>query len=1055
MVEQTRHFPFKIKPILAGEQVADAIDIELNSAEHTGAFANSGHVQEAIDRLDATGLGANPTVITGSFFSNSGNISTWYGGRQSDIIETQRGLANGNYNFELPEPDELTTMFDDLASRGLGEVYTRTFIHRGGNTTFVGRNSLTIRPPNVSALFDRNELPTTLAQGASATFRITRQAGSIGSWERVSVEGATDAVAAFGTFQFQSLNWNNRDNSFLPQSDQVQKGYAFQVINSDPNDGTLRQGLLDSGVSDRFIYDGDWVVWVADAFTNWTDGDNWVVYSNGEVNRFTREAQRFLTQISETDTRVDVGLVSFMTGDALVWISENPLAEAPFLTPSTDTNNPRSGDDYAYIGGRENRNGMNQFQFSANRFNSYITVGISPNFITGHPESDIRVRIYDTDRVLLDDFNLATDFTFVDDGTFTNATVRHYQRSSTVNYPFLATIEIWLTAEQPHFTLNPNSVNVSGNIPEGSITEFQLTTAAQTKLNANLTPDNSRFAEIEPRLCPYISVSHSEPETGTLYLDSTGSDTYPLSLTGFNAVSADNPRFTGGDIALFLATPEPGSFALHNITSDTVVALVGSEATVDVLASVRNDANTITYFIYRVTGLTSGHVYEVERTTSQQVLQWPNDIDNIQDDLDRINAELEHAVFDLPDAVVQVLENEVAVTEEATPTVVATAYNTGLGDTAAQTVFYETSPNTPSGGNLSSKPISDLTGDRVRRKLVYFPEGVAFTNQAYLTAFDGTTGRDLVRYANGVFNAKVFVPAKSAGSSTETIYPAPATLVSGAGIWINIPALTFQNGVPVPEADEVFFTRNIPSSSTTLTIQYRGHANGNVFGTNSTTLAGVGGSSDAFSTVTLNTGSEQADVQIHWDATQRNIRVSVTESVRSGLPTINDIEVILSYSETRTIPATAATTRDVAIENEHTGAQVFAVKPSSTGTLILVGDRTEIDTGYAYTTLFGAGEGGHLIAASDSATFLNYEDFDPISTTVADLENHASLPQFGLFTTEYTHATVLDLATQLTVRNSAGDTVNVGQEVILIASDSTRHRLVVANDGSLSTTSVT
>ena len=57
-------------------------------------------------------------------------------------------------------------------------------------------------------------------------------------------------------------------------------------------------------------------------------------------------------------------------------------------------------------------------------------------------------------------------------------------------------------------------------------------------------------------------------------------------------------------------------------------------------------------------------------------------------------------------------------------------------------------------------------------------------------------------YLDGEFRAKVFVPAVPAGSTTTTSYPAPPTLVSGAGIWQTIEALTFQNGIPVPESDE-------------------------------------------------------------------------------------------------------------------------------------------------------------------------------------------------------------------------------------------------------------
>ena len=76
-----------------------------------------------------------------------------------------------------------------------------------------------------------------------------------------------------------------------------------------------------------------------------------------------------------------------------------------------------------------------------------------------------------------------------------------------------------------------------------------------------------------------------------------------------------------------------------------MLALDDSEATVDLLES--TFLNDITYFVYRVTSLTSGHVYEVERVTSEQVLAWPDDIDNLQDDVDRIDAELSHAVLNL------------------------------------------------------------------------------------------------------------------------------------------------------------------------------------------------------------------------------------------------------------------------------------------------------------------------------------------------------------------------------------------------------------------------
>lgn len=989
-----------------------ASNVSVVDTDLTGIVANSNDVQEALKRIDNTGLGAQSRSFSGTFFGSSygasGNQGIWYGGRQTVTVETERTqTTNGQYIFEVPDLDELNSMFDDLAARSLGEIYTITLVHRAGSSSSVVRNSLLVRTS-----FGTNAIgfqPTTITQGQSVTYRVERIGGSVQSWERLGVQQAATPVATLGDVILQNVGWNNANDSFLPPSASVQKGYAFPVIGSSPNDGTLRQGLIDAGVSDRVIYDDDYVIWSADAFTSWTNGDDWFVLSRNDLQRMSREQSNFLSQVTESDQRVDVAPVSQLTSNALVWLSENALAEAPFLTPSTDPNNPRSGDDYAYIGGTEDRNAMGQFQFSQNRFQSFITVGITPNFITAHPADDIRVRIYDTDRVLLDEFNLEDDFDFVDDATFTNSTVRHYQRSTTVNYPFLATIEIWLTRIANHFSLDRETVDVTQNVT--NLTEDRLSADVAEKLNRTLAPVGTDFSSIESRLSPYATVSNRAPDHDALFLSAAASTTFPSGIGAFSTVAANNPQFTATDVVLFVATPEPGSFALINVTNDTATPLEQSQGTVDVIESV--NVNGTTYFVYRVTGIASGDVVEVDRVTTHQVVAWAADIDNLQEDISRIDAELEHAVLDLPAKVVDVLTNEVAVTEESTPTINITAYNKQLAgpSNTTQTVFRESSPNTPSGGVKASKPINETTGGRAQRKLVYIPESTDYINQAYLTAFDGTTGRDIITYANGEFSVKVRTPGVPDSTSTETIYPAPSNRVSGAGIWIRVPALTFVNGVPVPEADEVFFTRNVPRSAVTLNIQYRGHANGNVFGEGSTTLAGVGGGSDVSTTLSLDDGSEQASVQVRYTASDKLIRVSVTERVNTGLPTINDVEVILSYDEVRNIPATTGTTRDVQLEHVHSGAQVFAIKPSSTGNLIVVGDRTEIDTGRSYSTFFGASETGHLIVPVTTATFLDYQDFEPISTTVEDLENHAGLPQFGLFSTSYTRETVVDWGT--------------------------------------------
>lgn len=577
-----------------------ASNVSVLQDELTGLINGATNVQEALERLDATGLGAAPRTITGSFNAlwspGSENTNTWFGNRQAVIIEV-RPTSNSQYVFTMPDIDDTNSMLDALAALGLGEQYTITLIYLGGSSRFVNRNRLTIQNASASFGFPAGTFPTVLAQGQSATFRVVRG----GQWERLSFEQAVDPAPTLGEVVLQTTGWNNADNSFLPSGTDVLRGYAFPVVNSTPNDGTLRQGLLDAGVSDRIIYDGDYVVWTAETFTSWTNnsGGDWFVLSRNQLQEISRQESNFLSQITEIDNRIDVSPVQMLTNDALVWLSENPLAEAPFLTPSTDPNNPRTGDNYAYVGGREDRDGMLRFQIGHNLFNSWMTIGITPNFITGHPESTVDIILRDTDGNIVERRNLATDFTFTDDATFTNSTVRHYKANATINYPFLATIEVWLTQVQEHFRLDANSIDVTQNIPSQSLSEDKLSSEVQEKLNRAIPPQGVTYASIEDRLSPYASIQNRSPEVNARYFASDGTEQYPRQLSDFVPVPANNPVFEATETILFIAVPEPGSFILKNLTASTEVALDNASPDVEVIESF-SDSGT-TYFVYRVT----------------------------------------------------------------------------------------------------------------------------------------------------------------------------------------------------------------------------------------------------------------------------------------------------------------------------------------------------------------------------------------------------------------------------------------------------------------------
>lgn len=1024
MTEQNRHILYKIKPALANNQIADAIDVEVANTQMTGSLADSGTAQEALRRIDNTGLGAPEREVNGSFFctysEGSENTNTWYGGRQNVNIRVNP-TANGQYTFRMPSSSDMTSLFDDLSNRNLGENYTLTITYTGGNTGFVNRNRLNITNASVSNGFPQGTFPTVLAQGQSATFRLTRVGGVTRSWERVSFQQAVNPAPTLGEVVLQNLGWNNTDGSLLPSGSMVLKGYAFPVVGSVQNDGKLRQGLIDAGVSDRLIYNGDYVVWTADSFTSWANGDDWFVLPRNQLESISREESNFLAQTSEIDNRVDIGSVSAMTADALVWLSENPLVEAPFLNPSADTNNPRSGNDYPYIGGRENRNGQLMFQSSSNRFNNYLTIGITPNFISSHPESTIDIVVRDVDGNEVERLNLDSDFTFVDNDTFTNSTVRHYQRSTSFNYSFLETIDIVLTQVQDHYRINPNTVDVTSNV--SNLAENQLSPDVREKLNK--TPESVNITEPVPaELLAKVFVTHNNAASDARFLSATDTTTYPSQLSDFQQVSVNNPRFLSSGTILFVAVPEPDNYALLNTSADTMVALDQSEPNVEVIESFTDSG--VSWFVYRINPAVDGNRYEVVRVTTEQKLAIINRLDLLEEHV----ASIENELNDIPDAVLNVLENSVTITEQNNPVLNPSAFNNSLGNNGTQKVYIEKTPQTPSSGSLNSDAFSETTGlPRARRKLLYLNENHVFQNGDFVTAFDGVSNtQTLITHIQGQLFAKVFVPAQPASTTNVTVYPAPSNLVSGAGIWITIPALTFTNGVPVPVADEVFFTRNIPTSPVNLTIQYRGHANGNIFDAGTTTLAGVGGSSDVSKTVTISDGSEVVTLEIRYTASTRQIRTSITERVNAGLPTVNDVQVILSYSETRTIPATNSSRRDVLLQSNVVSGQplVLAFKPSDTDNLIVVSKDREIDTNLSYTGLFGSGDAGNLTVFSEQAGFYDYQNITPINSTVQLLTSHAGEQNYGLFDTTYNHETVVQLLTQLTVQDSSGTLRNVG-----------------------------
>lgn len=557
-------------------------------------------------------------------------------------------------------------------------------------------------------------------------------------------------------------------------------------------------------------------------------------------------------------------------------------------------------------------------------------------------------------------------------------------------------------------------------------------------ITGELGSDEASFEAIQDRISPYRNNVSLSPNTNVRYLDSTGSDSFPA-ISAMTAVNPLNTQYTMGTTAVFIAVAVGTEQAVMNGATQTLLTSANAQTDPNLELGESGTFEGRTYFVYRLSNQATNDVIQTFDLNFVQVVAWQDDINTLDADVGRIDAELEHAALNLSDGLIQVLDNSVTVTEESSPTILPTPYNKSFSTNDTQTVFYEANPKAPSAGTHASDAISASSA-----KLVVIPEDHVFSDGVILQATDGTTPTTLVNFVNGELVANVFVPAIPPGSKTVTVHPLPATQVQRD--WYSIPLHTPDLHA---EADELFFTRDVPVAATTLNFQYRYDANGGHGATQSINLVISDIAVDASTSATLSLpDGESVNVGFDWQAAQRRIRVTGTPFASDPNFFIFDMEVGVTFTETRTTPATPATTRPVVIGLQRATGQdaVIATKVSSGGSLILVGDVAEVDTNYAMTTLFGGALAGNLIVSTEIGTYLNYTQFTPSAQTVVSLENHATLPQFGLFTTEYTSATIVTFDTQLEAKDSAGDTVKLGQELILLdTADGDRYNITIVN----------
>ena len=482
MVTNPRLIPFAIASSTG--ELADANQVLNNSSNQTGLINGSRDVQIALDRVDATGIGAPIFAFTGDYSAQNSNISEWFNGQANRHLQGASGQADGLRTFTLPGSTVLGTIFDQLSTAGLPELYRITISYLGGAAgSLVTANRLLVSPRVSPAPQIDGRTSVTLAHGDQVTLEISRTSGTISSYN-VIAEGRLAGSPAGDTLddiQLQSQTWDASASGALPTG--VLQGYAYKVVNA-PTDGSGRFGEV--------LYTDDWVVWSAETFDAWTSTNNWFVIAAGDVRRLTLQGQVFLEDVG-TRTRIVRGVdYADSAGEIRLQIYDT------------------AGD---YTPADLNTNGaIDALSVPGNRDGARIAIRLSGTTADNAavlPTLDV----YEED--VFGNFNLVGNMStgFTAEGNFGNES--DYVASADYDFSAGSTVRIYVQTTQ---TLNTISdYDALDNVDDGSIEEVKLSSALRRRIGtdagSNTQLDEQRISSLESKMNTLFPLS---PDVGKL-----------------------------------------------------------------------------------------------------------------------------------------------------------------------------------------------------------------------------------------------------------------------------------------------------------------------------------------------------------------------------------------------------------------------------------------------------------------------------------------------------------------------------------------------------------
>lgn len=350
---------------------------------------------------------------------------------------------------------------------------------------------------------------------------------------------------------------------------------------------------------------------------------DWLIIRNATNSSVTAQELNFLNQITEIDTHFDNRLIDRSdVNEVNVWLSPFILDHAPFLNPSTDPNNPQTGETDEYEGGREDRGSDNEFEFSSNLPSRLVYIDIDGSFPVSELENVFLVQ-RDRDGIEISRHSLDDEFRPV---VLTGSTDTYYvfddiaaqDNFSSINYINGQTLSVVFQGTTRNFRIS-QSVDLIPTLKDASIPINKLSRNVQSQLNTNhaLTHDQEKKlegltlrtdSEVIPNNFSFyaklnsfsndLSDYHSIEQQNGLLPDYERTITYYLLIpteittTQLQKVESTTTKQALTSHGVLSATDSSGNENIYNAFSVTLPAITGANSVLDNAWQIDGTRNT-------------------------------------------------------------------------------------------------------------------------------------------------------------------------------------------------------------------------------------------------------------------------------------------------------------------------------------------------------------------------------------------------------------------------------------------------------------------------------